>query len=493
MTLKGLIKDMEILQSSADTGMEIEGLSYDSRQVRPGYLFIAVSGLLHDGCDFIPDAIKRGATAVVSETHQEGLRTPREGGCGHIRVKDARDALALISNNFYGRPSLRLTVAGVTGTNGKTTTAFLIKSVLEHSGKKTGLIGTINYQIGDLSYPATHTTPEAVEFQGLLAGMLKAGCSHVVSEVSSHALSLKRADHTRFKVAVFTNLTRDHLDFHGTMENYFSAKKRLFAELLERGGTAVINTDDPYGRRLKDGLMNSGVRILTYGLEPGADLTASDIKNSFEGLTFTIRSGADAFSVESPMIGIPNVYNILSAAGASVAMGIGWEDIKRAVRQTGHAKGRFEKIDSGMGFICVVDYAHTEDALRRLITTARELTKGRVITVFGCGGDRDRGKRPAMGSVATELSDIAFITSDNPRGEDPMGIIREIEAGISEKNYKVVSDRREAIRLAVMEATPQDIVLIAGKGHEDYQETAGVRLPFSDREAAEKALRQRKN
>ncbi|MBI4823640.1 MAG: UDP-N-acetylmuramoyl-L-alanyl-D-glutamate--2,6-diaminopimelate ligase [Nitrospirae bacterium] len=483
MTLKRLIEDMETLNISADTDIDIRQINYDSRKVMPGDLFVALKGLNLDGHDFIPDAIKRGASTVICENKQSAIP--------FIQVPDTRSSLAFVSNNFYERPSERLSVIGITGTNGKTTTSYLIKSILEKSGKKTGLIGTINYVIGDRSFPAPHTTPEALEFQSLLFEMLKAGLSHTVSEVSSHALSLKRVDYTRFSVAVFTNLTRDHLDFHGTMKEYFEAKKRLFVELLDKNGTAVINIDDPYGKEL---IRHTKAKVITYGIQKAAELKAVDIENSVDGISFVIRHGESNFRVNSPMVGIPNVYNILSSTAVSLSMGIKWDVIKTAIKETGNVKGRFEKVSLGQDFLCVVDYAHTEDALRMLILTARDVTpkqRGRVITVFGCGGQRDRGKRPLMGSSATELSDIVYITSDNPRAEEPMEIIKDILSGITKENYHIVPDRSSAIRQAVMEAGTEDSVIIAGKGHEDYQETKGKRLPFSDRQEAEKAIREK--
>jgi UDP-N-acetylmuramoyl-L-alanyl-D-glutamate--2,6-diaminopimelate ligase len=405
-------------------------------------------------------------------------------------------------------------LTGVTGTNGKTTTTYLLKSILESQGKHVGLIGTIQYMIEDRVFPARHTTPESVEFQALLKDMFTQGCTHVVSEVSSHALAQHRVDNTVFRAAVFTNLTRDHLDFHKTMEDYFRAKKKLFTELLHNEGTAVINTDDPYGKRLDSQLrmLRPELNILTYGREPGADITARDIEVSFRGLRFDIAFRGERYGISSPLTGIPNVYNILSAAGAAIALRVPWQEILEGIRRTGTVSGRFERIDAGQNFLCIIDYAHTEDALERLIQTARELIKKsagnrqrpegkqirsrppspegkrgglshRVITVFGCGGDRDRGKRPKMGEVATRLSDFVILTSDNPRFENPSAIIKDIENGAVRKNYLIEPDRREAIRRAAEMAGEGDIVLVAGKGHEDYQEMQGGRKPFSDRGA----------
>jgi UDP-N-acetylmuramoyl-L-alanyl-D-glutamate--2,6-diaminopimelate ligase len=402
-------------------------------------------------------------------------------------------------------PSEHLTLIGITGTNGKTTTTYILKSILECWGKAVGLIGTIHYMIKQRTYPALHTTPESLEFHGLLKDMLSSGCTHVISEVSSHALEQHRVDRAFFKVAVFTNLTRDHLDFHKTMENYYRAKERLFRELLGKDGTSVINFDDPYGKRLVMELGSASgehdpeaKRILSYGLEEGADIVAREIHTFSDGVKFKISFRSRIYDISSPLMGVPNVYNILSAAGAAISIGVPWQVILDGISKTGSVNGRFEKVDIGQTFICVIDYAHTEDALERLIFTARELIKDspgsiqpRIITVFGCGGDRDHGKRPRMGAVATRLSDFVILTSDNPRTEDPSDIIREIESGAVKSNYITEPDRREAIRKAVSLAHEKDIILIAGKGHEDYQEIKGIRYKFNDREILEEVIKDR--
>lgn len=494
MKLEAVLKGVEVLSSSGDKELDISGISYDSRRVRPGHLFIAVHGEKADGNDFIPDAIARGAEAIVYEGSEPAVirikeaMKAAEGFQGvFVQVRDSRKALADLSNNFFMHPSKTLHVIGVTGTNGKTTTTYIIKSILESWGQKTGLIGTIQYMIGNEVFEAVHTTPEALEFQELLHQMLRAGCRYAVSEVSSHALAQKRVDGTFFKTAVFTNLTRDHLDFHKTMESYFMAKARLFTELIDEKSSAVINHDDPWAHRLS-GLIHGNV--LTYGLEEGADIRAAEIDNSFEGLKFNIVFRGKRYNAVSPLMGLPNIYNILSAAGTAASLGVPWNIILDGIRNAGTVRGRFEKIDLGQGFLAVIDYAHTEDALERLIYTARGLTKGKTIAVFGCGGDRDKGKRPVMGAIATKLSDLVIITSDNPRTEDPGKIIKEIEAGAARKNYLIEPDRRKAIRRAVMMASEGDIVLIAGKGHETYQEVGGKKLNFSDREVLEDAIRQ---
>lgn len=488
MRLDEIIKGAEIKSISGGADAEIAGVAYDSRKVLPGHLFVAVQGEKADGHDFIQDAVRRGALAVVCEKETANCR---DVSVPLVRVGDSRAALAVISGNLYGRPSESLCTIGVTGTNGKTTTTYLLKSILESWGKKVGLIGTIQCMIGDETYDAEHTTPEALEFQGLLHRMLTAGCTHVVSEVSSHALAQKRVDGTVFRAGVFTNLTRDHLDFHKTMDDYYHAKERFFGELLD--GASIINYDDLYGRRLISyitSLRTGPKKFFTYGLEKGPDFMAADIRDSFQGLSFKIITDDEAYEAESSFMGLPNVYNILSAVGASVSLGVPWDVILRGIKDARPVKGRFEKIDAGQRFLAIVDYAHTEDALERLIYTSRGLTEGKIITVFGCGGDRDRGKRPRMGAIATRLSDFVVITSDNPRSERPEDIIKEIETGAARRNYLVEPDRREAIKRAVLLAGDGDVVLVAGKGHESYQVVGGSCFHFSDREVLEEAIRQ---
>lgn len=481
MTLKTLVEGIRKKASGGNLEVEVSGISTDSRRVRPGELFVALKGGHVDGRKFIAEAVSRGAAAVLYEGDgQSGAE-----GATSVLVEDARDALAAIASRFYGRPSESLALAGITGTNGKTSTAYILRSILEDAGLRTGLIGTIRYSIGEKTKTGDFTTPEPQDFQGLLREMLEAGMSHVVAEVSSHALALRRVDYTKFSVAVFTNLTRDHLDFHPSMEDYFECKKRLFTELLDADGTAVINLDDPYGIKLKSAVNG---KMLTYGFEEGADLFGEDLRVGPEGMRFNISYRGERYPVESGLLGAPNAQNILAAAGAALSMGVSWEAIAAGVRDLKGVEGRFERVELGQGFLLIIDYAHTDDALRRLLYSAREITRGRVITVFGCGGERDRGKRPLMGAAASELSDLVFVTSDNPRGEDPMEIIRDIEAGIKRQNYRVVPDRAEAIDEAVKAARASDTVLIAGKGHEDYQLIRGERLGFSDRKVAEAAV-----
>jgi len=496
--------------------MDISDVAYDSRKVKEGHLFVAIAGGKLDGHDFIKDAIKKGAVAIVHEHNNSEFRTQNsQSAICFIPVRESRKTLACIANNYYGMPSESLTLAGITGTNGKTTTTYILKSILESWGKDVGLIGTIQYMIKDRLYPALHTTPESLEFQKLLKDMSLSGCAYVISEVSSHALAQHRVDGAIFRAGVFTNLTRDHLDFHKTMEDYYRAKERLFTELLDENGAAAINLDDPYGRRLISSITarRKPESIVTYGLTTGADIMANAIYNTLEGLRFKILFRGRSYEISSRLIGLPNVHNIMSAVSVSISLAVPWQVILEGVEKAGNVAGRFEKVDIGQSFLCIIDYAHTEDALERLILTARDLVsptrpplvKGenrggagsnlrdpgyspRVITVFGCGGDRDRGKRPGMGAAATRLSDFVIITSDNPRSEEPSDIIREIEGGTVNKNYLIEPDRKKAIRRAVNMAEDGDILLIAGKGHEDYQEIKDVRYKFSDRDVLEEAI-----
>lgn len=526
MKVKDILKkDFDV---KGNIGRDISGVKYDSKRVRSGDMFFAIRGEHFDGHNFIVDAISKGAVAIVYEKSRGVSELiGQHPDIVWIGVGDCRDAVAAVSSKFYGRPSEEMTLIGITGTNGKTTTSYLIKSILEKWGKDVGLTGTITYLIKDMAYDAPHTTPEAPDFQALLREMVDKGCSHVVTEVSSHSLSQKRVDYTKFRVAVFTNLTRDHLDFHRTMENYFMAKRRLFTELLTEDGTAVINLDDPYGKRIVDdlkgqGSMARGQRILTYAINnQNADAIAYAIKTTFKGTSFKIRvKGHGSKVIISPLVGATNVYNILSSICAALSLDIPIKIIKEGIAMTGLVKGRFEKVDIGQDFLAVVDYAHTEDALERLLLTARQLLeayrfaekteemmkakrheysmpeklegnekRGKIITVFGCGGNRDRGKRSKMGEIAARLSDFVIITSDNPRNESPRSIIRDIEEGIDGDRYIVIPDRDIAIGMAVELASSGDIVLVVGKGHEDYQEIQGKRYHFSDRAALERAIR----
>jgi UDP-N-acetylmuramoyl-L-alanyl-D-glutamate--2,6-diaminopimelate ligase len=510
MRLKDILKDCEITKGNVLDDFEVEEVSYDSRKATKNSLFVAIRGEKYDGHEFIKDAIRNGALAVICEDgYLDIIKGDLPDEILLIGVSNTRKALACVANNFFGRPSERLTLIGVTGTNGKTTTTYLVKSILDRWGRKAGLIGTIQYMIGDKIYPAIHTTPESLEYQGILRDMVSSGCSFAVSEVSSHALAQYRVDRAKFDIAVFTNLTRDHLDFHLTMENYYIAKRRLFDELLIHKGAAIINIDDEYGlrlyRELKDGVVGSNKEIrilLTSYLGRDADITAHNVKATFDGLDFDIMYNNNICPISSKLTGFINVYNILSAFGVAVSLDIPFGVISEGIKDMDLVKGRFEKIDLGQPFLCIIDYAHSPDALERLIIGAKELAvenvahrcrknTSHIITVFGCGGDRDRGKRPEMGRIATMLSDFTIITSDNPRTEDPLSIIKDIESGVVSKNYVVIPEREEAIKVAIEMAGSDDVVLIAGKGHEDYQEIKGERYKFSDKEVAEKYIKKR--
>lgn len=489
---------------------QVKGITYDSRAVKEGYLFVAIRGEHSDGHNYIEKAIAKGASAIVYEPgHTQGsVLTLQYPLIALIEVTDSRDALAALSHTFYGNPSEELCVIGITGTNGKTTTAYLIKSVLEKWARGVGLIGTISYMIKEECFEALHTTPEASDFQGLLRDMADKGCDYAVAEVSSHALAQKRTDYTQFQVAVFTNLTGDHLDFHGDMEGYFRSKLRLFTELLIDGGTAVINIDDPYGKRLSELLREKrpSVGQITFALEEqNADVIASGIEFGFTGTLFIIeaKNTLSGMKLMSPLVGRTSIYNILSAVCATQSLGVPAEVIAQGIAALDAVRGRFERVDLDQSFLAIVDYAHTHDALSMLLKTARQLldayflsgkvknmTQAKIITVFGCGGNRDKGKRPKMGRVASEMSDFVIVTSDNPRGEDPAAIIKDIEAGIEKDNYIVIPDRRIAIRMAALLASPKDIVIIAGKGHEGYQDIEGIRHSFSDRSVLEDAIRE---
>jgi UDP-N-acetylmuramoyl-L-alanyl-D-glutamate--2,6-diaminopimelate ligase len=469
----------------------VSAIAYDSRRVAPGAVFVALKGLKADGVAFVEQAVTRGAQAVVSES-------PRPGSVSvpWIVVRDARLALALLADRFYDHPSRRMPVVGVTGTNGKTTTAYLLSSMLDAAGLKAGMLGTVAYRIGGEDREASRTTPEAPDVQQLLHDMLQHGCQSAVMEVSSHALSLKRVDGMRFAAAVFSNLTRDHLDFHEDMEAYFAAKRRLF-EMLPRDAPAVINLDDPRGPEL---VAITG-RPVTYAITAPADVRPGSIEMTLSGLVFEITTPRGPLHVSSKLVGKPNVYNILAASATAMALDVPLDAIERGIAGLAGVPGRFEVVSQpGDEVTVVVDYAHTDDALRNLLETARPLAAKRLITVFGCGGDRDRSKRPLMGMVAARLSDVVVITSDNPRTEDPARIIEEIERGIpagsqsASRSPSVVSvvDRADAIGRAVATATAGDVVLIAGKGHEKYQQIGDRVLPFDDGEVAKAALARRR-
>jgi UDP-N-acetylmuramoyl-L-alanyl-D-glutamate--2,6-diaminopimelate ligase len=469
----------------------IRGLSYDSRQAKPGDLFFCVPGAKADGRLYLPDAIARGAVAAVVESEDGGLPVPA------LLVPSVRAAMPAIAARFYDYPSRRLKLVGVTGTNGKTTTTYLIESLARAAGSATGVIGTIGTRINDEQLPAERTTPEAPDLQSLLARMAEAGGdvgTVVAMEVSSHALCQDRTLGCEYDVAVFTNLTQDHLDYHGDMESYFEAKATLFTRypgLSRKPFTAVINVDDPYGRRLAE---RSAGRVLTYAVEREAALRAEAIEATPKGLSLRVRAPEGVFPLKLRLGGLFNVYNSLAAIGAARSLGIEWESIVTALERAQVVPGRFESVDAGQDFGVIVDYAHSPDGLKNVLRAARDLNPRRLLVVFGCGGDRDRTKRPIMGQIAAELADRVIVTSDNPRSEEPGGIVHEIVAGIPAGALQKVEteiDRRTAIRTAVGLCESGDLLVIAGKGHENYQIFAGETIHFDDREEAREALNDR--
>ena len=484
---RGLVR----AETGASTARVI-GVAYDSRTVARGDVFVALKGQHADGTAFTRQALDRGAVAIVSEQER-----PAEIGAPWTVVQNARVALAYLSLAFYGDPSHEMKTIGVTGTNGKTTTAYLLASIFEAAGIRCGLLGTVAYRVGPSPSDvreATRTTPEAPDVQKLLREMVDHGCGACAMEVSSHALSLRRVDGMTFAAAIFTNLTRDHLDFHRDMEDYFRAKRRLF-EMLPRDKPSLLNVDDPRGAALAD----AGGRPVTYAISRPADITPGPLSFSLDGLRFDVRTPRGALHVRSSLVGRPNVYNILAAVSTATALDLPFDAIERGVQSLAGVPGRFEVASASTDEITVVvDYAHTDDALKNLLETARPLSRGRLITVFGCGGDRDRTKRPLMGAVAGRMSDVVVITSDNPRSEDPERIIDEVLRGITpdtrrgEMRLLTIPDRREAITKAVAIAKSGDLVLVAGKGHEKYQVIGSRTLPFDDVAVAREALAARR-
>lgn len=470
---------------SITSDVDVSSVAYDSRAVHPGAIFVALEGQRFDGVRFARNAVDRGAVAVVAEA-------PPEGDCSvpWLTVGDARLALAMLSDAFYGHPSGELVVVGVTGTNGKTTTTHLLRELFEASGVKSGLLGTVSNRIADEERPSDRTTPEAPDLQAMLREMVERGCGACPLEVSSHALSLRRVDGIAFAAAIFTNLTREHLDYHGTMVEYFSAKRRLF-EMLPADAPAAINLDDPYGEELREAVS----KPVTYAIDQPADVTPGPLSFSMEGLRFDVRTPRGRLNVRSQLVGRPNVYNLLAAITIATALDLPFSAIERGVSALGGVPGRFQIVSAKTDDVTViVDYAHSDDALKSLLEMARPLASGRLISVFGCGGDRDRSKRPLMGAVAARLSDLVIITSDNPRSEDPLSIIEDIKRGLTPtmSEYLVIEDRAAAIEKAVDLARPADMVLVAGKGHEQYQVVGEEVSPFDDAAVAREALTRRR-
>jgi UDP-N-acetylmuramoyl-L-alanyl-D-glutamate--2,6-diaminopimelate ligase len=490
VTFEHLLDGAEILARNGNP--DVSGVEYDSRRVKPGYVFVAMRGETSDGNRFIDQAIANGAVAMVTDSASE---KPREGVAWAV-VPQGRRALARLSANFYKKPAERIAITGITGTNGKTTTAFLLESILTAARRKSALIGTIEYHVAGVVFPAPHTTPEALELMRILNGAVGQGASDAVMEVSSHALQQERVFGVPFDVAVFTNLTRDHLDYHRTMEEYFAAKRVLFEGCGTDPPPAVVtNADDEYGAKLEKFSRKRSSVVLKYGWNCG-DFHAEKVDITPRGTRLDLVTPKEKIPVFSPLIGRVNVYNVLAAAGAGYARGCGAEAVASGVERLACVPGRFQRVDCGQPFTVVVDYAHTDDALRNLTALAREFvsragSKGRVLTVFGCGGDRDRAKRPLMGEAAGRGSDFVVLTSDNPRSEDPRAIMNDALVGVQRSGvkYSAEPDRRKAIALALNEARPEDIVLLAGKGHEKVQITRDGSHPFDDVEVAREALR----
>ncbi len=485
MLLKTLLAAVAPRATIGPVDRNVDAIAYDSRRVQANSIFVALRGEKSDGNRFVDQAIEKGATVIVTETE---LRNPR---ATTVQVENTRTALADLAAAFYQHPMRRLKLAAVTGTNGKTTTTFLIKHICENARMRCGLIGTVRYEIGERVLPAIRTTPEALEIQELLGQMLNAGCKAAAMEVSSHALAQERTRGLEWDVAVFTNLTQDHLDFHGSMDRYFAEKAKLFTALAtqeaKKNAVAVVNIDDRYGEKLIDRI-GKEIPIVTYGMGTRADFRASNYRPDFSGTSYQLDARGKIFLVRLPLIGRFNVANSLAALAAANTLGISLRDAILSLGKSPQVPGRLEAVQAKRQFQVFVDYAHTPDALLNVLKTLRELSPRKLIVVFGCGGDRDRQKRPLMAHAADNNADFSIITSDNPRKEDPDEIIAEVEKGFRSDRYETITDRAEAIARAVSLAEPRDIVLIAGKGHETYQEFADNTIPFDDLQIARRAL-----
>jgi UDP-N-acetylmuramoyl-L-alanyl-D-glutamate--2,6-diaminopimelate ligase len=482
MKLSDLFKDVPNCQFNGDGKTEILGLTYSSKLVKPGFLFAAMPGEKRDGFEFIEEAQKNGAEAVLSDRPK-----PQKWTSAWVRTPDVREALALAAANFYGHPSMGLKVIGITGTKGKTTLTYLLESILRKAGFQPGVIGTINYRWPKSVQAAPRTTPEAPDLQGMISEMLKHDVTHCLIEVSSHALDLKRVWGVHFDIAVFTNLSPEHLDYHASMEDYFEAKKKLFF-LNAKKRTAVVNLDDPWGDRL---MAELPLTTISFGLEPAAIVRAEQFRFAETGIKAEVDYPGGQIEICSALIGKHNLYNILAAVATGLALNIPGPIIKDGIAALKAVPGRLEKIENTLGLHIYIDYAHTDQAMRSLLEAIRSLNPQRILLVFGAGGDRDRTKRPRMGEVAAALADLSFITSDNPRSEDPKAIIADIEqgfAGKGAKNYKIIPDRKEAIVQALATARKGDYVLVAGKGHEDYQIFKDGIIHFDDTEVVRSIL-----
>lgn len=482
MKLKDLLTGVTICDFSGNGEEEIRGLSYSSKKIQAGFLFAALKGEKTDGFRFIQEALHKGAVAFLSEKSK-----PQNFDKNWIHAPDAREALALCAANFYSHPSQKMKVVGITGTKGKTTLTYLLEEILKKAQFRPGVIGTISYRGPNIELSAERTTPEAPDIQKMLSDMVANSTTHCLIEVSSHALELKRVMGIGFDVSVFTNLSGDHLDFHHSMEEYFEAKKKLFF-LNTKKRIAVVNTDDPWGKKL---IADIPMGVITYGLDPTAIICAENYNLSEEGIQLWVKYPEGTLALASPLLGKPNLYNILASVAVALTLNISPSAIKEGIVSLQGVPGRFEKIKNSFGFHIFVDYAHTDDALRNLLITVREQKPRRILLVFGAGGDRDRAKRERMGKVAGALADWAILTSDNPRSEDPMAIISEIEKGIKEtgeKKYEIQPDRRKAIERALTLCEKGDYILVAGKGHEDYQIIGDKIIPFDDAEVIREIL-----
>ncbi|PYL16754.1 MAG: UDP-N-acetylmuramoyl-L-alanyl-D-glutamate--2,6-diaminopimelate ligase [Verrucomicrobia bacterium] len=488
MQLKTLAGAIPVRQVIGPLDRAVESIAYDSRRVQRNGLFVALRGEKNDGHEFIGQAIENGASVIVAEREEKNPRAT----C--LLVENTRPALADLAATFYGLPARRLKLAAVTGTNGKTTTTFLIKHICEKAGLRCGLIGTVRYEIGERVLPAARTTPESLDLQELLAQIANAGCRAAAMEVSSHALTQERVRGLEWDVAVFTNLTQDHLDYHGTMENYFESKAKLFAQLAQqqkkRKPVAVVNMDDHYGEQLLDKI-GKKISVITFGMGVRADFRASNYRMEFGGTSYQLDARGKSYLVRLPLIGRFNVANSMAALAAANALGLNLREAVLSLGKSPQVPGRLEMVPAKRKFQVFVDYAHTPDALLNVLKTLRQLEPGRLIVVFGCGGDRDRQKRPLMGRIADQNADYSIITSDNPRKEDPDAIISEIEKGFGSDRYEKVAGRAEAIARAIALAQPRDIILIAGKGHETYQEFVDHTVPFDDIQVARRAIEDR--
>jgi UDP-N-acetylmuramoyl-L-alanyl-D-glutamate--2,6-diaminopimelate ligase len=493
MKLSELLRGVEVVTSNADMSKDITSVSADSRLVRKGGLFVAIAGFQQDGAKYIGQAMDKGAAAIVCSAARPRAATAAEAAAAaQIEVEDPRAALAIIAANFYGRAADQLSLIGVTGTSGKTTTTKMIESIFDATGEPAGLIGTIEYRAGEERLVADRTTPDAVVLQQWFKKMADAGVKHAVMEVSSHALALKRTFGIHFAAAVFTNLSRDHFDFHKDFDDYYAAKRILFDQIDRSRRTAVVNEDDEYGRRLIGEIGRNSV--MTFGRN-GDIRPAGNFEVSVRGLRGDLVTPAGTIRVESNLLGAPNLYNWLGAAGAAIVVGIPVQTIEEGIRRLDTVRGRFERVPVDGGPTVIVDYAHKPDALEKLLHAVRDLAGGkRLVVLFGCGGDRDKGKRPQMGAIAGRLADYAILTSDNPRSEEPDAILDEIEkgmSGIESGRYTRITDRREAIARTIESASDDEVIVIAGKGHETYQVVGDQVIHFDDREEAQLALKKR--